>query len=171
MAKREREEKVTPDDGIKSKLVAVNRVTKVVKGGRNMRFSALVVVGDGNGTVGFGMGKAAEVPEAIKKAEQTARKNMTAISLAGNTIPHEIIGNFGTSKVYLMPAPEGTGVIAGGSVRAVVELAGIKNITTKSYGSRNPVNCVKATINGLYALRSPEQVAALRGKSVEEILG
>ena len=171
MAKREREERVTPDDGIKSKLVAVNRVTKVVKGGRNMRFSALVVVGDGNGSVGYGMGKAAEVPEAIKKAEQTARKNMTSISLSGSTIPHEIIGNFGTSKVYLMPAPEGTGVIAGGSVRAVVELAGIKNITTKSYGSRNPVNCVKATIDGLYSLRSPEQVAALRGKTVEEILG
>ena len=160
-----------PDDGIKSKLVSVNRVSKTVKGGRNMRFSALVVVGDCNGSVGFGMGKAAEVPEAIRKAEQTARKNMEKISLAEHTIPHGITGLFGTSKVYLRPAPEGTGVIAGGSVRAVVELAGIKNITTKSYGSRNAVNTVKAAIDGLYNLRSPEKVAALRGKTVEEILG
>lgn len=166
--RRDREE--FKDDGIKSKLVAVNRVSKTVKGGRNMRFSALVVVGDGSGSVGYGMGKAAEVPEAIRKAEQAARKAMEKIALAEHTIPHEIIGNFGTSKVYLRPAPEGTGVIAGGSVRAVVELAGIKNVTTKSYGSRNAINTVKATIEGLYSLRSPEQIAALRGKSVEEIL-
>ncbi|MDR2201437.1 MAG: 30S ribosomal protein S5 [Clostridiales bacterium] len=167
MAKRE---EMKPDDGIKSKLVKINRVTKVVKGGRNMRFAALVVVGDGNGSVGYGMGKAAEVPEAIKKAELLARKNMEKIALSEHTIPHGTIGEFGTSKVYMMPAPEGTGVIAGGSVRAVVELAGIKNITAKGYGSRNAVNVVKAAVAGLYALRSPEQVAALRGKTVDEIL-
>ncbi len=166
-----RREEMKPDDGFKSKLVAVNRITKVVKGGRNMRFSALVVVGDGNGSVGIGTGKAAEVPEAIKKAEGVARRSLVKIALSDGTIPHEIIGKFGTSQVLMRPAPEGTGVIAGGSVRAVVELAGIKNITTKSYGSRNPINSVKATFGGLTALRSPEQVAALRGKTVEEILG
>lgn len=170
MARRERED-VKPDDGITSKLVAVNRVSKTVKGGRNMRFSALVVVGDGKGSVGLGAGKAAEVPEAIKKAEQLARRSMVKISLAGDTIPHEEEGVFGKASVLLKPAPEGTGVIAGSSVRAVVELAGIKNITTKAYGSRNPINCVKATLAGLKSLRTPEQVAALRGKTVEEILG
>ena len=170
MARRERED-VKPDDGITSKLVAVNRVSKTVKGGRNMRFSALVVVGDGKGSVGLGAGKAAEVPEAIKKAEQLARRSMVKISLAGDTIPHEAEGVFGKASVLLKPAPEGTGVIAGSSVRAVVELAGIKNITTKTYGSRNPINCVKATLEGLKSLRTPEQVAALRGKTVEEILG
>lgn len=170
MAKREREE-LKQDDGIKSKLVAVNRITKVVKGGRNMRFSALVVVGDGNGSVGIGMAKAAEVPEAIKKAEGLARRTMIRIPRSEFSIPHEVEGVFGKSKVLMRPAPEGTGVIAGGSVRAVVELAGIRNITTKSYGSRNPVNCVKAAFDGLKAMRSPEQVAALRGKTVEEILG
>jgi small subunit ribosomal protein S5 len=168
MAKREEMNK--PDDGIKTKTVAINRVTKVVKGGRNMRFSALVVAGDGAGSVGIGSGKAAEVPEAIRKAEQTARRNMERISLSGHTIPHEMTGMFGTSKVVMRPAPEGNGVIAGGSVRAVVELAGIKNITTKSYGSRNPVNCVKAAVSGLYALKTPEQAAALRGKTVDELL-
>lgn len=170
MAKRDRDDN-KPDDGFKSKLVSVNRITKVVKGGRNMRFSALVVVGDGKGNVGIGTAKAAEVPEAIKKAELTARKHLTKISLNGNTIPHTIVGKFGTSQVFMRPASEGTGVIAGGSVRAVVELAGIKNIATKSYGSRNPINCVKATFEGLSALRSFEQVALLRGKTVEEILG
>ena len=170
MARRERED-VKPDDGITSKLVAVNRVSKTVKGGRNMRFSALVVVGDGKGSVGLGAGKAAEVPEAIKKAEQLARRSMVKISLAGDTIPHEAEGVFGKASVLLKPAPEGTGVIAGSSVRAVVELAGIKNITTKAYGSRNPINCVKATLDGLKSLRTPEQVAALRGKTVEVILG
>ena len=170
MARREREE-VKPNDGFESKLVAVNRITKVVKGGRNMRFSALVVVGDKQGSVGVGTGKAAEVPEAIKKAEGVARRNLVKIALADGTIPHEIIGKFGTSKVLMRPAPDGTGVIAGGSVRAVVELTGIKNITTKTYGSRNPINTVKATFEGLKSLRSPEQVAALRGKTVEEILG
>jgi len=159
-----------PDDGIKTKMVQIRRVTKVVKGGRNMRFSAIVVAGDGNGSVGFGMGKAAEVPEAIRKAEQAARKNMEKVALSEFSIPHEAIGEFSASKVYLRPAPEGTGLIAGGSVRAVLELAGIKNITTKSYGSRNPVNTVKATVMGLYSLRSPEKIAALRGKTVEDIL-
>lgn len=171
MARREREENLKPDDGIKTKLVQVNRITKVVKGGRNMRFAALVVVGDGNGSVGLGTGKSAEVPEAIKKAEQIARRNMIKVALNGDTIPHEIVGKFAKSTVLMMPAPEGRGVIAGGSVRSVVELAGIKNITTKSYGSRNPINTVKATINGLKQLRSAEQVARLRGKTVEEILG
>ena len=170
MAKRERQE-LKQDDGIKSKLVAVNRITKVVKGGRNMRFSALVVVGDGNGSVGIGMAKAAEVPEAIRKAEGLARRTMIKIPRSEFSIPHEVEGVFGKSKVLMRPAPEGTGVIAGGSVRAVVELAGIKNITTKSYGSRNPVNSVKAAFAGLKSMRSPEHVAALRGKTVEEILG
>jgi len=159
-----------PDDGIKTKMVQIRRVTKVVKGGRNMRFSAIVVAGDGNGSVGFGMGKAAEVPEAIRKAEQAARKNMAKCALSDISIPHEAIGEFSASKVYLRPAPEGTGLIAGGSVRAVLELAGVKNITTKSYGSRNPVNTIKATVMGLYSLRSPEKIAALRGKTVEQIL-
>ena len=158
-----------PDDGIRSKLVEVNRITKVVKGGRNMRFSALVVVGDGNGRVGVGTGKATEVPEAIRKAEQNARRNMVLISLREGTIPHRVNGIFGKSNVLMMPAGEGNGVIAGSSVRAVVELAGIRNITAKSYGSRNPINCVRATLNGLRELRSPEKIAALRGKTVEEI--
>lgn len=136
-----------------------------------MRFAALVVVGDGKGSIGIGSGKATEVPEAIKKAEQIARRNMIKVAIGENTIPHEVIGKFGKSQVILMPAPEGRGVIAGGSVRAVVELAGIKNIITKSYGSRNSINTVKATFEGLKALRSPETVAALRGLSVEEILG
>ena len=170
MAKREREE-VRPDDGFSSKLVAVNRISKTVKGGRNMRFAALVVVGDGKGSVGYGTGKATEVPEAIKKAEQAARNSLVKVATAGDTIPHSTNGVFGKSNVLMMPAPEGTGVIAGSSVRAVVELVGIKNITTKCYGSRNTINCVKATIEGLKTLRTPEQVAALRGKTVEEILG
>ncbi|HEY8390597.1 MAG TPA: 30S ribosomal protein S5 [Clostridia bacterium] len=169
MAKRE-ERQQQPKDDLKRKLVAVNRVTKVVKGGRNMRFSAVVVVGDENGSVGVGTGKASEVPEAIEKAVAHAKKNMISIPLSGTTIPHEITGTFGKGCVLMRPAPEGTGVIAGGSVRAVVELAGIKDITTKSFGSSNPINCVKATLEGLKNLRSPEKVAALRGKAVEEIL-
>lgn len=170
MAKRE-QEVVKQDDGIQTRLVGVNRITKVVKGGRNMRFAALVVVGDGKGGIGIGSGKATEVPEAIKKAEQIARRNMIKVAIGESTIPHEVVGKYGKSQVILMPAPEGRGVIAGSSVRAVVELAGIKNITTKSYGSRNPINTVKATFEGLKALRSPETIAALRGLSVEEILG
>lgn len=171
MARREREENNKPDDGFSSKLVSINRTTKVVKGGRNMRFSAIVVVGDGKGKVGIGTGKAAEVSEAIKKAEQSAKHNLITVALNENTIPHEVNGVFGKSNVLMMPAPEGNGVIAGSSVRAVVELAGIKNITTKSYGSRNPVNSVKAAMEGLKLLRTAEQIAALRGKTVEEIIG
>ncbi len=169
MARREKDEAVRQDDGIKSKLVSVNRITKVVKGGRIMRFAALVVVGDGNGKVGVGTGKAKEVPEAIKKAELIARRHMITVPMNGTTIPHTATGKFGKSTVLMKPAPEGNGVIAGGSVRAVVELAGIKNITTKSYGSRTSINAVHAALNGLKTLRSPEQIAALRGKTVEEI--
>ena len=166
MARFERE----PSEFVE-KLVSLNRVSKTVKGGRVMKFAALMVVGDEKGRVGFGTGKAAEVPEAIKKAELLARRSLIKVAMDGNTIPHETIGVFGKGSVLLKPAPEGTGVIAGSSVRAVVELAGIKNITTKAYGSRNPINCVKATLEGLKSLHTPEQVAALRGKTVEEILG
>ena len=152
------------------KVVYLNRVSKTVKGGRVMKFSALVVVGDGKGTVGYGLGKAAEVSEAILKGIADAKKNMTKVSLAGNTIPHDVIGVFGAGTVMLKPAPEGTGVIAGGAVRAVMEAVGIKNICAKCLRSNNPQNVVKATMAGLTSLRSPEQVAAIRGKSVEEIV-
>jgi len=155
----------------KEKLVAVNRVTKVVKGGRNFRFSALVVVGDEKGRVGAGMGKAAEISEAIRKGVEDAKKRLITVPLVNTSIPHESIGRFGTGKVVLLPAPEGTGVIAGGAARAVLESAGIKDIRTKSYGTNNKINMVKATIEGLKLLRSAEQVAKLRGKTVEEILG
>ena len=163
--------KADENDGLIKKLIAVNRVSKTVKGGRNMRFSALVVIGDGNGKVGCAMGKAKEVPEAIEKATQRAKKNMTAISLLGTSIPHEVIGKFGRGAVLMMPAAEGTGVIAGGPVRAVMEAVGVKDIRTKSHGTNNPINCVKATIAGLKSLRTAEQVAQVRGKSVEEING
>ena len=156
-------------DPIASKLVDVNRITKVVKGGRNMRFSALVVAGDKNGKVGVGAGKAAEVPNAIDKATMSAKKHMVSVPMEGTTIPHEVIGKFGTSMVKLLPAKEGTGVIAGGSVRPVVELCGIKDITAKTYGSRNKINCVRATLNGLMQLRSKEEIAALRGLNVEDV--
>lgn len=155
----------------KEKLVAVNRVTKVVKGGRNFRFSALVVVGDEKGRVGAGMGKAAEISEAIRKGTEDAKKHLINVPLLGTSIPHEAIGRFGTGKVVLLPAPEGTGVIAGGAARAVLELAGIRDIRTKSYGTNNKINMVKATLEGLKLLRSAEEVAKLRGKTVEEILG
>ena len=167
---RKKREKEVVDDGIKTKLVTTRRVCKVVKGGRNSSFAALVVAGDGKGRVGIGMGKATEVPEAIKKAEQAARRDMKKISLNGTAIPHETIGEFSCSKVLLRPAPEGNGVIAGGSVRAVLELCGINNITTKCYGSRNPINVVKATMKALESLRTLDQVAAMRGKTVDEIL-
>ena len=153
------------------KVVYLNRVSKTVKGGRVMKFSALVVVGDGKGTVGYGLGKAAEVSEAILKGIADAKKNMVMFSLAGDTIPHDVIGIFGAGTVLLKPAPEGTGVIAGGAVRAVMEAVGIKNICAKCLRSNNPQNVVKATMAGLTSLRSPEQVAAVRGKSVEEIVG
>lgn len=155
----------------KEKLVAVNRVSKTVKGGRNMRFSALMVVGDEAGRVGCGMGKAAEIPEAIRKGNEDAKKNMVTVPIDGTTIPHEVIGVFGTGRVMMMPAPVGTGVIAGGPVRAVLEAVGIRDIRTKSYGSNNPINMVKATMAGLKQLRSAEEVAKLRGKSVEKLLG
>ncbi len=153
------------------KVVYLNRVSKTVKGGRVMKFSALVVVGDGKGTVGYGLGKAAEVSEAILKGIADAKKNMVKVSLDGSTIPHDVIGIFGAGTVLLKPAPEGTGVIAGGAVRAVMEAVGIKNICAKCLRSNNPQNVVKATMAGLTSLRSPEQVAAIRGKSVEEIVG
>ena len=153
------------------KVVYLNRVSKTVKGGRVMKFSALMVVGDGKGKVGFGLGKAAEVPEAIRKGLEDAKKNMVKITLAGSTIPHEVIGIFGAGSVLLKPAPEGTGVIAGGAVRAVMEAVGIRNICAKCLRSNNPQNVVKATMQGLESLRGPEQVAAIRGKSVEEIVG
>lgn len=154
---------------LQERLVAVNRVAKTVKGGRTMRFSALVVVGDGNGHVGCGMGKAAEIPEAIRKAVEQAKRNMVTVAMDGSTIPHEIIGKFGRGHIVLMPASKGTGVLAGGPARAVIELAGIKDIKTKSYGSNNAVNAVKATIAGLSQVRTAEQVAKLRGISVEQM--
>ena len=151
-------------------VVAINRVSKTVKGGRIMKFAALVVVGDGNGTVGFGIGKSGEVPDAIRKGIEDAKKNMVSVPLVDSTIPHEITGEFGAGRVLLMPAKEGTGVIAGGAVRAVVELCGIKDIRTKSLRSNNPCNVVRATIQGLASLRDAEQVAEIRGKSVKEVM-
>lgn len=159
------------NDGLIKKLIGVNRVSKTVKGGRNMRFAALVVVGDGNGKVGYGTGKAKEVPEAIEKATQSAKKNMISVAIVDTSIPHEVLGKFGKGAVLMMPAAEGTGVIAGGPVRAVMEAAGIKNIRTKSHGTQNPQNCVKATVAGLAELKTAEEIAALRGKTVEEIVG
>ncbi|EYE87711.1 30S ribosomal protein S5 [Fervidicella metallireducens AeB] len=156
---------------LKEKVVKIYRVAKVVKGGRNFRFSALVVVGDENGHVGVGMGKATEVPEAIRKAVEDAKKHLIEVAVVGTTIPHDVIGEFGAGKVLLMPAKEGTGVIAGGPVRAVLELAGIKDVRSKSLGSNNSKNMVNATINGLSRLRTAEEIAKLRGKTVEEILG
>ena len=156
---------------LQEKVVAINRVSKTVKGGRVMKFSALVVVGDGNGTVGFGLGKAAEVPEAIRKGLEDAKKNLHKIAMKGTTIPHEVVGKFGAGQVLMRPAPEGTGVIASGAVRAVLEVAGIKDIRTKCQRTNNPCNVVTATMNGLLSLMSAEQVAAKRGKSVQEILG
>ncbi len=156
---------------LKEQVININRVTKVVKGGRNFRFSALVVVGDENGHVGIGTGKALEVPEAIRKAIQAATKNIVTVSRVGTTIPHQNRGVFGAGKVLIMPAKEGTGVIAGGPVRAVLELAGIKDVRAKSLGSNNPQNVVSATMQGLMSMKTVEIVAKLRGKSIEEIRG
>ena len=158
----------TQQDEYKEQIVAINRVSKTVKGGRIFKFAALVVVGDGNGTVGFGMGKAGEVPDAIRKGMEDAKKNLIKISLKGNTIPHEVIGKFGAGEVLMKPAAPGTGVIAGGAVRAVVEAAGIKDIRTKSLRSNNPYNVVSAAIQGLSSLRTAEEAAIMRGKATKD---
>ena len=165
--RRERRE----EKEFQEKMVSINRVAKVTKGGTTFRFAVLMVIGDGKGRVGCGIGKATEIPEAARKATEDAKKHLVHVSMKGTSIPHETVGNFGTGKVLMLPAPEGTGVIAGGPARAVLELCGIKDIRTKSYGSNNPINMVKATIEGLTSLRSAEEVAKLRGKTVEELLG
>ena len=167
MAERRNDRRREETDSIQSKTISINRVTKVVKGGRTMRFTALVVVGDGNGSVGLGLGKAAEVPEAIEKATQLAKRSMIKIATKDTTIPHRTIGKFGRGSVLLIPAKEGTGVIAGGPVRLVLEVSGIQDIRTKSLGTSNPINCAKATIAGLKSLRNAEEIATLRGVDVK----
>ena len=170
MAYNEQKDKANTE-GLQEKLVQVNRVAKVVKGGRIFSFTALTVVGDGNGKVGFGRGKAREVPVAIQKAMEAARRNMVQVDIKGDTLQYAVKGVPGASKVYMQPASEGTGVIAGGAMRSVLEIAGVHNVLAKCYGSTNPVNVVRATIKALQSISSPEEVAAKRGKSVEDILG
>lgn len=169
MRQDRKEKELNAEPEFEEQVVSINHVAKVVKGGRRYRFTALVVVGDRKGRVGFGTGKAAEVPDAIKKAGESARKNIVNIPVVGTTIPHEITGVYGSGKVYLKPAKQGTGVIAGGAVRSVLELAGISDIYSKSLGSNTPINMVRATVNGLQLLRTAEQIAAIRGKKVEEL--
>jgi small subunit ribosomal protein S5 len=169
--RRDRRDREQPESEWKERLVALNRVTKVVKGGKNFRFAALVVVGNEKGQVGAAIGKAKEVPEAIRKAKEAAMKHLVTVPMAGTTIPHAIDGLFGTAKVVLLPAEEGAGVIAGGGARAVLELAGVKDIRTKTFGTNNRINTVKATLEGLKGLRNAETVAKMRGKAVEDILG
>jgi small subunit ribosomal protein S5 len=165
-------EKIDPSElELKDTVVSISRVTKVVKGGKNLSFSALVVIGDGHGVVGFGIGKAKEVPSAIKKAIESAKKALVRVPMAGSSIPHPVLGQFGAGSVLLKPAPEGTGIIAGGAVRAVVESAGIHNVLTKSLGSANAHNVVRATFSGLMMLRDPAAVARLRGKELEDLIG
>ena len=165
-------EKIDPSEyELKDTVVSISRVTKVVKGGKNLSFSALVVIGDGHGVVGFGIGKAKEVPSAIKKAIEAAKKVLVRVPMKGTSIPHPVLGNFGAGSVLLKPAPDGTGIIAGGAVRAVVESAGISNVLTKSLGSANPHNVVRATFTALELLRDPRAVARLRGKDVEDLTG
>ena len=159
------------EEGLQEKLIQVNRVAKVVKGGRIFGFTALTAVGDGNGRVGFGRGKAREVPLAIQKAMESARRNMITVNLDGYTLQYPVKSRHGASKIYMQPASEGTGVIAGGAMRAILELAGVQNVLAKCYGSTNPINVVQATFNGLRDMRSPEDVAAKRGKAVEEVVG
>ena len=159
------------DDGLREKMISVNRVTKVVKGGRILGFAALTVVGDGDGGIGMGKGKSREVPVAVQKAMEEARRKMVKVSLKNGTLQHAVVGEHGASKVLMMPAPDGTGVIAGGAMRAVFDVMGVTNVVAKAHGSTNPYNIVRATINGLVAMNTPAEIAAKRGKSVEEILG
>lgn len=167
---RGRDRRDRPDDKYQERVIHIGRVAKTVKGGRNFRFTALVIVGDGEGQVGKGLGKAAEIPDAIRKGIDDAKKNMIKVPLAGTTIPHKVVGRYGAGRVMLRPAPEGTGVIAGGPVRAICELAGLSDVVTKSLGTANPNNMANATMQGLKSLNSPEMVAKKRGKSVEEIM-